>query len=514
MPQGGSFEVVALDCEMVGVRGSAYNPDDPATIENALCRVSVIRLDDVSESFETMLDLWVEVDEDVVDWRTPITGVNAVSFRSRKRHPFHQVRRQVQDWIENRILVGHALWNDLEVLRLEHPQELIRDTAEILELRPEWRQKLMPSLSLLMRHWFHEEMHDGVHDSVQDAWAALRLYQLVQQRMPPQAHSVEMLGYHGRDQQQVFPGYGRVDIRMTSICGEVGGPAEAVPLSGSRRTTEASDSAGSPEGFSEPESEVEVVEPVAVQELGKGVAAELLGEAGQAHAGEERQVVPQLPLLDEADRKWACFACTFENSDFLDYCEICDEKRKDADDFPLPGWGRRSFAAALTQPSPVPLSRTTAFPGAVPPPPPPPPPTNAPRSRPAPGVDQRQPPASAAPRPAPPRAPPVAVTAPAEVSAAPARLVVGDKISALFYGEWHPGTLRQIRDDGQVEVLWEAEWSVSVLPAENVVPASPPPPPLTAPPPPPPPQTTRSGTAVPVPARPVGNWTSVGPRRS
>lgn len=36
----------------------------------------------------------------------------------------------------------------------------------------------MPSLRLLAKYWLNEDMHAGVHNSVQDAWVALRLYMM------------------------------------------------------------------------------------------------------------------------------------------------------------------------------------------------------------------------------------------------------------------------------------------------------------------------------------------------
>merc|ERR1719148_522604 len=57
---------------------------------------------------------------------------------------------------------------------------MIRDTASYRRLRPPWRQHCLPSLKLLVKHWLHEDLHSGVHDSVDDAKAALRLYKMHQ----------------------------------------------------------------------------------------------------------------------------------------------------------------------------------------------------------------------------------------------------------------------------------------------------------------------------------------------
>ena len=47
---------------------------------------------------------------------------------------------------------------------------------------------------------------------------------------------------------------------------------------------------------------------------------------------------------------------------------------------------------------------------------------------------------------------------------------VGDAVYGYFYGEWHPGMVRKINadDDGSICVLWDSEFSISVL-AQNCV---------------------------------------------
>jgi len=77
-------------------------------------------------------------------------------------------------------------------------------------------------------------------------------------------------------------------------------------------------------------------------------------------------------------------------------------------------------------------------------------------------------------RPAPPRAAAVAVAAVAGTAGKPAQsLAPGMRVSAFFYGEWHPAVVRAVPPvvDGQramVEVRWESEFSMSVLPADHV----------------------------------------------
>jgi len=171
-------DVVAIDCEMVGVAGPGYDPRDRSTISNALCRVSIVLFSD-DGSLRVGLDTWVDVQEEIVDFRTAVTGIDEQTYaRKKKKVPFANARAKVLSLISRKIVVGHAVWNDFEVLSISHPWDLVRDTALYAGLRPMWRRGLMPSLQLLARHWLQEEVQLGVHDSVEDAAVALRLYKM------------------------------------------------------------------------------------------------------------------------------------------------------------------------------------------------------------------------------------------------------------------------------------------------------------------------------------------------
>lgn len=173
-------DVVAVDCEMVGIAGVGYDPCDKDTAESAVCRVSLVRGSE-ELGFEVCLDTWVDVPAKIVDFRTDITGIDSDIYARLPRASFLDVRELVLANIQGKILVGHALWNDFRALRINHPGHLVRDTALNSKLRPPWRRSSLPSLDLLVRHWLGMEIRiGGVHDSVEDAMAALKLYQLHQ----------------------------------------------------------------------------------------------------------------------------------------------------------------------------------------------------------------------------------------------------------------------------------------------------------------------------------------------
>lgn len=72
---------------------------------------------------------------------------------------------------------------------------------------------------------------------------------------------------------------------------------------------------------------------------------------------------------------------------------------------------------------------------------------------------------------------------PSKAPPATPQLAPGTPVLACFYGEWHPGHVRQLQGDF-VEIHWDEEESMSILPKEAVRRRSDPAPPTKAPPPP------------------------------
>ena len=93
-------DTIALDCEMVGV-----GEDGRRSI---LARVSV-----VNEDGNVVLDTFVAPTEHVTDYRTRVSGVRPVDLRGAP--PFKEIQRKMADILRGRVLVGHALKNDLEM---------------------------------------------------------------------------------------------------------------------------------------------------------------------------------------------------------------------------------------------------------------------------------------------------------------------------------------------------------------------------------------------------------------
>ena len=101
--------------------------DDPDN-NSVLARVSI-----VNYHGEQLYDSFVRPRDYVTDWRTHVSGVAPKHMATAR--DFETVQKDVADLLEGRILVGHALKHDLEVLFMSHPKKDLRDTSRFGEFR-------------------------------------------------------------------------------------------------------------------------------------------------------------------------------------------------------------------------------------------------------------------------------------------------------------------------------------------------------------------------------------------
>jgi len=152
---------LAIDCEMVGV-----GPRDAE--ESALARVSI-----VNYYGNVVLDTYVQPKEKVTDYRTWVSGIKPEHLEDASS--FEDVTRKVADLIRNKVLIGHAITNDLQALLLTHPRQMIRDTSTYQPLRKLAKTKF-PSLKKLALLLLDVEIQKDSHCSVDDARATLAIY--------------------------------------------------------------------------------------------------------------------------------------------------------------------------------------------------------------------------------------------------------------------------------------------------------------------------------------------------
>ena len=156
---------VALDCEMTGT-------GPPPHLDHVLARVSMVNFHG-----EQIYDSYVMPPDGikVEDYRTHVSGIKPEHVKPGYARSFAQVQKDVSDFIDGRILIGHALRNDLQVLVLSHPQRDIRDTFRHPKFREENFGK-PPSLRNLAEKELGMKIQTGEHSSVEDARATMMIF--------------------------------------------------------------------------------------------------------------------------------------------------------------------------------------------------------------------------------------------------------------------------------------------------------------------------------------------------
>ncbi|KAL3941716.1 MAG: hypothetical protein SGBAC_003960 [Bacillariaceae sp.] len=168
LPEESKF--LALDCEMVGIGKDGHT--------SSVARVTVVDWDG-----NALLDAHIQQDEPVTDYRTFVSGITPQDLNDATMS-LNDCRGIVLQLLQNHILVGHALKNDLKALDISHPWWLTRDTAKFepfMKVRFDdgilWPRKLKE----LVSEKLHQEIQiEGKpHSPYEDALAAFDLYRSV-----------------------------------------------------------------------------------------------------------------------------------------------------------------------------------------------------------------------------------------------------------------------------------------------------------------------------------------------
>uniref|UniRef100_A0A3Q0S0S6 Interferon stimulated exonuclease gene n=1 Tax=Amphilophus citrinellus TaxID=61819 RepID=A0A3Q0S0S6_AMPCI len=161
--------VVALDCEMVGT--------GPGGRCSELARCSIL-----DYHGNVLYDKYVKPCQPVTDYRTRWSGIQRRHLHNAT--PFTQAREEILSILEGKVVVGHSIYNDFEVLDMLHPCHMVRDTSttRLLSRLAGFPSKCYPSLKTLANKLLNRTIQVGKrgHCSVEDAQAALDLYKLVE----------------------------------------------------------------------------------------------------------------------------------------------------------------------------------------------------------------------------------------------------------------------------------------------------------------------------------------------
>ncbi|KAI4172873.1 MAG: hypothetical protein LQ343_003280 [Gyalolechia ehrenbergii] len=155
----GAGKYIAIDCEMVGV-----GPYD----QSALARVSA-----VNYHGHQLYDSFVQTKEPVTHYRTFVSGITPQLLQGART--FETVQAEIAQLLDGKILIGHAIKNDMDALLLGHPKRDIRDTSK----HPAYRRFAggkTPGLKRLAKQVLGVDIQRGEHSSIEDARATMLLF--------------------------------------------------------------------------------------------------------------------------------------------------------------------------------------------------------------------------------------------------------------------------------------------------------------------------------------------------
>lgn len=164
MPSYDVKDYIAIDCEMVGV--------GPRKV-SALAEVSLVNYFE-----EVIYHKYVIPEEPVTDYRTHVSGITPEILKE-KGEPFKKVKKELESILKDKILVGHGLQNDINVIGIPIPKDRRWDTTEIpmFMRKSNWGgPPQAKKLKVLAKNFLGENIQTGEHSATQDAEASMKLF--------------------------------------------------------------------------------------------------------------------------------------------------------------------------------------------------------------------------------------------------------------------------------------------------------------------------------------------------
>ncbi|XP_069488939.1 apoptosis-enhancing nuclease-like [Ambystoma mexicanum] len=145
--------------------------------QEPMCHSSV-----VNYAGDVIYDKYIMPEMPIFDYRTRWSGITQQDMK--EAIPFIIARKEITAILKDKLVIGHALHHDFQVLKYFHPSIQTRDTSKmpLLNRKAGLPVKATVSLKTLALQLLHKRIQVGKegHSSVEDAFAAMELYRLIE----------------------------------------------------------------------------------------------------------------------------------------------------------------------------------------------------------------------------------------------------------------------------------------------------------------------------------------------